>query len=185
VHIIQFPEKDASDSPATAPSPASVSGLKDMDASDFDGKAPGRSWPSLSSLRGYLKSHFAPAFYFLTPHRRRALKLLYAVCRLLDDAVDKSNPNAKGILAAWRRAIETGEVEPLREIRQEALGAEFLDMMKRFELPRFALIDLIDQGVARDLEPAPFETAMDFESYCYGVVGTVGIFCFLIFGVSW
>ena len=34
------------------------------------------------------KSHFAPAFLFLEPKRRHALKVLYAVCRLLDDAVD-------------------------------------------------------------------------------------------------
>lgn len=57
--------------------------------------------------------------------------------------------------------------------------------MKKYDIPIFSILDLIDKGVRVDLEKNRFQTPMDTESYCYGVAGTVGIACLPIFGVPW
>jgi phytoene synthase len=133
----------------------------------------------------YFGSHFAPAFYFLTPTRRRALKLLYAVCRVLDDAVDKPTGGPVPFLNAWRRVFQTGNATLVREYGQEGLAQGFLEVVRRFDIPPFVLVDLIDKGVQTDLKTNRFETPLDLERYCYGVAGTVGIACLPIFGVPW
>lgn len=133
----------------------------------------------------YRASHFAPAFFFLPAERRRALKVLYSVCRTLDDAVDQPHQDAAGVLAAWKKCFESRNIGVLDSYGQEDLGREFIDVAERYKLPQFALIDLIDKGVAVDLENTQFQTPLETESYCYGVAGTVGILCLPIFGVPW
>lgn len=133
----------------------------------------------------YKSSHFAPAFFFLPSERRRALKILYAVCRVLDDAVDQPHVDARGFLAAWKTCFKTRDPRAVEAHGHAALAREFLEVMKRYNLPEFALVDLIDKGVAVDLEPVRFQTPLDTEEYCYGVAGTVGILCLPIFGVPW
>jgi phytoene synthase len=138
-----------------------------------------------SRPQSYKASNFAPAFFFLSSDRRHALKILYAVCRALDDAVDNGHPDARGLLAAWKESVKTRQTAALEKYGHADLGREFFAVVERYKLPEFAFIDLIDKGVARDLEPARFQTPLDTEEYCYGVAGTVGIMCLPIFGVPW
>jgi phytoene synthase len=133
----------------------------------------------------YKSSHFAPAFFFLSAERRRALKILYAACRALDDAVDHGHDDARGFLDAWKECVTTRQPGALEKYGQADLGREFIEVFERYKLPEFAFIDLIDKGVARDLIPARFQTPLDTEDYCYGVAGTVGLLCLPIFGVPW
>jgi 4,4'-diapophytoene synthase len=133
--------------------------------------------------QSYKSSHFAPAFFFLSSDRRYALKILYAVCRALDDAVDNGHPQARELLAAWKTSVQSRNSDGLKPFGHDELGREFFDVLERYKLPEFAFIDLIDKGVARDLEPARFQTPLDTEDYCYGVAGTVGLLCLPIFGV--
>lgn len=133
----------------------------------------------------YKSSNFAPAFLFLTPERRRALKILYAVCRVLDDAVDLGRDEPETFLAAWKSVFENEEARPLKKFGQYELALEFIAVAKLYKLPLHAMIDLIDKGVAVDLKQNRFQTAMDMESYFYGVAGTVGLACLPIFGVPW
>lgn len=133
----------------------------------------------------YRKSHFAPAFLFLAPERRRALQVLYAVCRVLDDAVDKGHENPEGFLAAWKEVFQGKKPEAVQPFGQKDLAGKFLNYAARFDIPLFALVDLIEKGVAMDLKPAPFQTPLDLENYFYGVAGTVGLACLPIFGVPW
>lgn len=136
-------------------------------------------------LKKYLNSHFAPAFYFLAPHRRKALKLLYAICRLLDDAVDKPQHQPEEILWAWRNVFEKFDATFVERYGQKELASDFLLVIKKFDIPIFSLLDLIEKGVAVDLYQSRFRTAMDLESYGYGVASTVGLACLPIFGVPW
>jgi phytoene synthase len=135
--------------------------------------------------QSYRSSHFAPAFFFLSAPRRRALKQLYAVCRALDDAVDQHHPQAREILAAWKECFVHHDPSGLDVFGQGRLTREFLEVLAVYNLPEFALIDLVDKGVALDLSPAKFQTPLETENYCYGVAGTVGILCLPIFGVPW
>lgn len=141
--------------------------------------------PAKGVLRLYLRSHFAPAFFFLADSRKKALQRLYAVCRVLDDAVDQPASDPVPFLAAWRQTIEESNPRPVESFGFGELAKEFLMDMKNFDIPSFAILDLIDKGVSIDLNTTRFETSMDTESYCYGVAGTVGVACLPIFGVPW
>jgi 15-cis-phytoene synthase len=132
---------------------------------------------------GFLKSHFAPAFLFLPAERRRALQTVYAFFRELDDAVDVATGDPAPVLNAWREVLRERRPEPVAGIGQEALASALLDVVRRYDIPLFALNDFIDQGVAVDVAQNRFDTPMDTEGYCYGVAGTVGISCLPIFGV--
>ncbi len=110
---------------------------------------------------------------------------MYAVCRALDDAVDNGHPDAAGLLQAWKTCVSSKNIAPLAPYGHEELGREFLEVLECYRLPEFALLDLIEKGVGRDLSPARFQTPLDTEEYCYGVAGTVGILCLPIFGVPW
>lgn len=140
---------------------------------------------SMHKSNTYRQSHFAPAFFFLSAERRHALKILYGVCRLLDDVVDCGDKNAPEILAAWKQALNDGKVDGLKQFGHDSLAEEFVLVSKIYDIPLFSIIDLIDKGLALDLSPTRFHTPMELESYCYGVAGTVGIACLPIFGVPW
>jgi 15-cis-phytoene synthase len=131
------------------------------------------------------QSHFAPAFLFLPRARREALKILYQVCRALDDAVDIGHVDPRGYLQAWRESFSLMKADPLKIYGDENLSSEFLRIAKLYGIPMSVMTDLIDKGVVVDLLQTPrFETPMDVERYCYGVAGTVGVACLPIFGVD-
>ena len=137
----------------------------------------------LAWKNGYRSSHFAPAFLFLAPARRRALSTVYAVFRLLDDAVDKSAADPRPLLAAWRSVFEGAETALLSPFGCRDLGDAFREAQRDFGIPSSCMLDFIEKGAAVDLAGGRFRTPLDTESYCYGVAGTVGIACLPIFGV--
>jgi phytoene synthase len=139
--------------------------------------------PAPVASHGFLKSHFAPAFFFLPADRRRALQTIYAFFRVLDDAVDVAGNDPVPFLDAWRTVLRDGRADAVHPWKQERLARELLETVKRYQVPEFALTDFINNGVAVDLSENRFETPMDTERYCYGVAGTVGIACLPIFGV--
>ena len=129
------------------------------------------------------QSHFSPAFFFLSRERREGLQTLYAVARLIDDAVDTGHVNPEIYLDAWRLVFKENNTSELAVFGHQGLAEEFLAMAGRFQLPLEVMSDLIDKGVSVDLQPTRFQTAMDLEGYCYGVAGTIGLACLSIFGV--
>lgn len=131
----------------------------------------------------YRRSHFAPAFFFLSKERRRALQTLYAVCRVIDDTADDGMADARERLEGWRLVFRDRQSASVAPFGQAALAQAMLEVADRWGVPLAALLDLIDKGVGLDLGRNRFRTAMDVESYCYGVAGTVGIACLPIFGV--
>lgn len=141
--------------------------------------------PSVYWPQAFLGSHFAPAFFFLSSERRRALKALYAMFRLLDDAVDKEGGDPRPLLEAWKRFFETPDANLLRPFGQEQIASAMELVVKKYEIHKLSLIDFISYGVMTDLTQKRFETPMDTERYCYGVAGTVGVSCLPIFGVPW
>ena len=143
------------------------------------GHLPHNAAPALAS---FLKSHFAPAFCFLSPERRRALQVVYAFFRVIDDVVDEGKQDPAPLIAGWLAAIREKRPSAVREWGHEAFAEKLLSVVERFGVPAFALEDFLTGGVTMDLGETRFETAMDTERYCYGVAGTVGIACLPIFG---
>ncbi|MBI4237761.1 MAG: phytoene/squalene synthase family protein [Deltaproteobacteria bacterium] len=125
-------------------------------------------------------SNFAAAFRFLDRPQRRAMRALYAFCRVVDDVVDSDFDAAakREQIAAWRDhlapAVWAQSDHPLLVELRESVAA--------FDIPMQYLRDLVD-GVARDIAPAPYPDWAALEQYCYGVAGTVGLSCLRIFRV--
>ena len=124
-------------------------------------------------------SNFYYSFLLLPPAKRRAIKDVYAFCRILDDIVDQdhSGRDPYSELQFWRDEIESC----YRGIPETAFGERLSDTIDLFELPRQPFIDLID-GMEMDLKWQSYQTFADLREYCYRAASTVGLICIEIFG---
>ncbi len=124
-------------------------------------------------------SNFYFSFLLLPPAKRRAIKDVYAFCRLLDDVVDEDqtgrNPYAE--LRYWRDEIEAC----FNGCPTSEFGEQLLASIEEFDLPQQPFLDLID-GMEMDLKWHSYQTFADLREYCYRVASAVGLICIEIFG---
>lgn len=129
------------------------------------------------------RSNFSASFRCLDRDQRRAMRALYAFCRLIDDLVDHvphGTEETQRDVARWRAHVGAlgGEFPPTHPLLLELTWA-----VQQFGLQPRYLQDLVD-GCARDIDPAPIATEQELLDYCYGVAGTVGLLCLAIFRVE-
>jgi 15-cis-phytoene synthase len=114
----------------------------------------------------------------LPESKRKAVRSLYAFCRITDDLIDRSNGNLAEGLAAWRECA-MGWPPPCDNPVAVAWG----DTRARYRIPtRYA--EQLVQGVAADLSKKRYETFDELAVYCYGVASTVGLMSMHIIGFS-
>lgn len=113
---------------------------------------------------------------FLPREKRRAIRALYAFCRVTDDIVDEPKENAASALEAWRsRTLGTeGDASDL-------VAQAWRDARSRFGIPEVYAEQLIE-GVSRDLRRTRYEDFDSLARYCYGVASTVGLMSMHIIG---
>ena len=102
--------------------------------------------------------------------------VVYAFCRLVDDAVDEAPTPERGMkdLQAIQDAFDAGDLNgPL---------GPFLEVVRDRNIPPEAVRDLLE-GVGRDLGEVCFETDRDLIHYSYQVAGTVGLMMARVLGV--
>ena len=137
-----------------------------------------------ASCRDVTRDH-AKSFYFcaqfLPAHKRRAIYAVYALCRHLDDIVDKasgrSTDDTRAVLDSWRkRLFEAGPDD------HPALFA-FGDASSTFGIPVELAGELV-QGVLMDLSQSRYATYDELEVYCYRVASVVGLMTSRIFGYT-
>jgi phytoene synthase len=126
----------------------------------------------------------AKSFYFcaqfLPAPKRDAIYAVYALCRSIDDVVDRGahRPTAetRAMLDEWRRGLreERGDDVALRAWR--AVSARYAIDPRHAE----ALVD----GVLMDLEKTSYADYGELELYCYRVASVVGLMTSKIFGYS-
>jgi 15-cis-phytoene synthase len=124
-------------------------------------------------------SNFYYSFLLLPAAERRAIKDVYAFCRLLDDIVDEdqSGRSPYAELQYWRGEIEACyQGGPTSEF-----GERLLVSIEAFDLPRQPFLDLID-GMEMDLKWHSYQTFADLREYCYRAASAVGLICIEIFG---
>jgi 15-cis-phytoene synthase len=124
-------------------------------------------------------SSFYYSFLLLPSAKRKAVKTVYAFCRILDDIVDQDprgrNPAAE--IEEWRRELELCyQGQP-----STRFGEELTDAIEEFELPKQSFVDLID-GMEMDLNWQSYQSFADLREYCYRVASAVGLICIEIFG---
>ncbi len=124
-------------------------------------------------------SNFYYSFLLLPSAKRKAIKNIYALCRILDDIVDNDAQGRDPVaeLQHWRDEIESC----YQSYPSTEFGEQLLDTIEEFELPRQPFINLID-GMEMDLEWQSYQTFADLREYCYRVASAVGLICIEIFG---
>ncbi|MBI4205906.1 MAG: presqualene diphosphate synthase HpnD [Betaproteobacteria bacterium] len=124
-------------------------------------------------------SSFYYSFLFLPQERRRAITVLYAFCREVDDVVDECSDVgvARMKLDWWRR-----EVASLYEGRpQHPVAVALAEVMGKFKLPQQQLQEIID-GMEMDLDHNCYPDFASLRVYCHRVASVVGLLSAEIFG---
>lgn len=138
----------------------------------------GRAYAHCEALTARHSRSFFLASTFLSADKRRALRALYAFCRVTDDLVDCAGGDAVGELSRWRQ--QTLTVNPPQTDR---VAVAWADARLRYRIPVRYAEQLID-GVARDLVQRRYRTFDDLAAYSYGVASTVGLMSMHIIGFS-
>lgn len=134
----------------------------------------------VADSRAVLAKHartFDLAGWFLPAERLDDAAVVYAFCRLVDDAVDLAQSAAEG-------DAEVAAIE--RELKGEAearpLVACFGDLLDGWGVSRQVAIDLI-VGVRGDVGEVEVKNDPELLRYCYRVAGTVGLMMCGVIGV--
>ncbi|MFO1076216.1 MAG: squalene/phytoene synthase family protein [Planctomycetota bacterium] len=124
-------------------------------------------------------SSFLAGFVCLDAARRDGMTAIYAFCRVADDAADEAPDvaTAAAHLRFWRdellRAAAGGGDTPV--------GRALAATMAAFGVERAPLEALLD-GIALDVEPAPFADEPELRHYCDCVASAVGRACLPVLG---
>jgi len=124
---------------------------------------------------------FNLATALLPPGRRRAIRALYAFCRIADNIVDCSHEAVEvreARLAAWRYKSTTASPP-----HDDLVALAWADTRLRYNIPYTYCEQLID-GVARDLHQQRYESFDALATYAYGVASTVGLMMLRIIGTA-
>ncbi len=135
-----------------------------------------RAYAQCAQLTAYHSRSFYHASSFLPREKRRAVRALYAFCRVTDDIVDCPDCHARQALGTWRTVALAAE-PPIDNL----VAVAWADARQRYHLPQRLAEQLID-GVARDLDQTRYATFEDLAAYAYGVASTVGLMSMRIIG---
>jgi 15-cis-phytoene synthase len=120
----------------------------------------------------YLASQLLPA------EKRRAVRSLYAFCRVTDDLIDRSSGNLEEGLAAWHTCTMASP-PPC----DNPVALAWADTRAHYRIPaRYA--EQLVQGVSADLRKKRYQTFEELAVYCYGVASSVGLMAMHIVGYS-
>ncbi len=121
---------------------------------------------------------FYLASRLLPEEKRRAVRALYAFCRVTDDLIDRSAGDLEEGLAAWRSCTMT-----FPPPCDNPVAVAWADTRIRYRIPaRYA--EQLVHGVAADLQKKRYASFEELTVYCYGVASTVGLMSMHIVGYS-
>lgn len=126
-------------------------------------------------------SNFLAGFVCLDQKRRDAMTVIYAFCRVVDDAVDDAPDieTGRGRLEFWKRELSRcADGAP-----ETPVGKAVAATIREFAVPIGALEDLI-AGCATDLDTTGIADLEQLELYCYRVASAVGIACLPVLGAT-
>lgn len=130
------------------------------------------------SLTAVHSRSFHLASGLLRQEKRRAVRALYAFCRVTDDIVDNNPETAVAELQTWH--THAFAAEPPAD---DLVAVAWADARTHYHVPvRYA--EQLVEGVARDLIQTRYETFTDLAAYAYGVASTVGLMSMHIVGYS-
>lgn len=143
---------------------------------DIDKQVLERAYQYCSNLTKLHSRTFYLASSLLPSAKRRAVRALYAFCRVSDDLVDCADGDLRVGLGNWKKRalVEIPSID-------DTVAVAWADTRARYRIPLGYAEQLID-GVARDLVSRRYATFDDLAEYCYGVAATVGLMVMYIIG---
>lgn len=123
---------------------------------------------------------FHLASSLLPLEKQRAVRALYAFCRISDDIIDQQADNTKveDQMRMWQHNAFSNH-PPTDDLAALA----WADARQRYHIPvRYA--EQLIEGVSRDLHQTRYQTFDDLATYCYSVASTVGLMSMHITGFS-
>jgi phytoene synthase len=120
--------------------------------------------------------NFSWGIRLLPGPKRRAVAALYAFAREVDDLADRERP-ARAELELWRTSIRALPSSP----NGSAILVALTDAMDRYEIPKSALLDLVD-GALMDCDRSRYASWDELREYCRRVAGAVGVACVAVYG---
>ena len=110
--------------------------------------------------------------------QRRAIRALYAFCRVSDDLVDEETADKASKLYEWRQRSLSD-----RPQADDLVTLAWADTRACYHIPRQYAEQLLD-GVGTDLTQVRYKTFDDLAHYCYAVASTVGLMSMHIVGYT-
>lgn len=109
------------------------------------------------------ESNFSLGFQFLPEDKKRAIHVVYAFCRFVDDVSDEvGSGDPRALLARW-----TGELDLVygSSTATHPISTALLDVIKRYPIPRDGFQELVD-GCVRDQEYKRYPDFATLTRYC-------------------
>ncbi|MBK8046211.1 MAG: squalene/phytoene synthase family protein [Anaerolineales bacterium] len=144
----------------------------------FDSELLASAYAYCDTVTAVHSRSFHMASSLLAKDKRKAVRALYAFCRVSDDIVDRTGEGQVERLEAWRRRA-TAPHPPVDDL----VAVAWADARLRYQVPMRYAEQLID-GVARDFTQNRYGTFEELTAYCYGVASTVGLMSMHIIGFS-
>lgn len=130
-----------------------------------------------SVAAAYSRSFYLATSLLPTP-KKRAVRALYAFCRVTDNIVDSPDGDPQKSLAIWRRQALSQEPS-----LDNPVAIAWAETRRRYGIPvRYA--EQLIEGVMRDLTQQRYRTFEDLTAYAYGVASTVGLMSMHIIGFA-
>jgi 15-cis-phytoene synthase len=140
---------------------------------------------SLELEKGYVecsqvtRSH-SRSFYLasgLLPYeKRKAVRALYAFCRLADDIVDEGQGPRTEALTSFKKTFLASHPNP-----RNGLASAWADTRLKYRIP-YRYAEQLLEGIALDLHKTRYKNFEELAYYCYGVASTVGLMSMYITG---
>jgi phytoene synthase len=150
---------------------------------DVDAETMAKAYAYCDDLTQAHSKTFYTASALMPEDKRRAVRALYAFCRVSDDLVDRIDLDASAeerlaALEAWR-----GRALSAQPCAGDPVTLAWADTMARYHIPARYAHHLID-GVAMDIHKSRYANFDELAEYSYGVASTVGLMSMHITGFS-
>jgi len=146
------------------------------DSIDADQRSLHQAYAYCAAITREHSKTFHMASGLLPPAKRRAVRALYAFCRVTDDLVDQAGEAPLRQLEQWR---ERTLCRP--PAADDPVALAWADTLAHYRIPPLYAHQLID-GVAMDVRVRRYETFEQLAEYSYGVASTVGLMSMHIVG---
>lgn len=143
-----------------------------------DSKLLARAYAHCDSIAATYSRSFYLATSLMSADKRRAIRALYAFCRVTDNIVDCPHGEAQKALTLWQRKALSPE-PPL----DDRVALAWADTRRRYRIPQRYAEQLIE-GVTRDLNQTRYRTFEELTAYAYGVASTVGLMSMHVIGFA-